>query len=173
MKNYYKVLGVKSSVTSDEIKSVTKYLVNKVKSSKLSSDEKNIKLAHLQEAYNFLNDYHNRKKLDESLENRKLVIPSMMDNPFNIFNKLSLFGNFRMPEISKLKDNSNNKYYQHSSFVTSKRDENGNLITERKTSTNKNGEVKENHEIITQDRDGNEIINDIAIPVKKSIKYKI
>lgn len=170
MKNYYKVLGVKSSITSDEIKSVTKYLVNKVKSSKLSSDEKNIKLANLKEAYNFLNDYHNRKKLDESLEKSELIVPTSVEN---IFNKLSLFSNFGMPEILNLKDNGNNKYYQHSSFVTSKRDDHGNLITERKTSTNNNGEVKENHKIITQDRDGNEIINDIAIPVKKSIKYKI
>jgi|SaaInlStandDraft_6_1057023.scaffolds.fasta_scaffold21497_4 DnaJ-class molecular chaperone len=170
MKNYYKVLGVKSSITSDEIKSVTKYLVNKVKSSKLSSDEKNIKLANLKEAYNFLNDYHNRKKLDESLEKRNLIAPTSVEN---ILNKLSLFSNFGMPEILNLKDNGNNKYYQHSSFVTSKRDENGNLITESKTSTNNNGEVKENHKIITKDVDGNEIINDIAIPVKKSIKYKI
>jgi len=175
MKNYYKILGVKSSATSDEIKSVTKHLVNKVKISKISSDDKKVKLSQLQEAYTYLNDYHNRKKLDEYLENKEIMVQPIVENPFNIFNKLSLFDNFRMPDLSKLENNGNNKYYQQSSFVTTKRDENGNLVTERKTTINKNGDVKKNHQIITQDNDGNEIIKDIAVPKKdkKSIKYKI
>ena len=174
MKNYYKVLGIKKSATTDEIKSVTKYLVNKVKTSKLSQDDKKIKLTNLQEAYNFLNDYHSRKSLDEYLDSRELMIPPMMENPFNIFNKLSLFDNFEMPDMSKMESSGNNKYYQHSSFVTTKRDESGNLVTEKKVTTNDNGKLTEDHKIITQDKDGNEIIKEVPIKTtKKSIRYKI
>ena len=68
----------------------------------------------------------------------------------------------------------NNNFYKHSSFITTKRDNDGNLVTEKKVTTNDNGKVNENHQLITQDKDGNEIIKDILKNTsKKSIKYKI
>ena len=61
MKNYYNILEVSKNASSNDIKKQTKVLINNVKSMKMSLEEKNKKLKQLEEAYNFLNDYHKRK----------------------------------------------------------------------------------------------------------------
>tara|TARA_B100000902_G_scaffold354922_1_gene367453 strand:- start:4829 stop:5353 length:525 start_codon:yes stop_codon:yes gene_type:complete len=174
MKNYYKILGVDRSVSNDDIKKVTKELIGKIKKSNMSSDEKRGKLSNLQDAYNFLIDYHSRRKLDDYLDSKQVLVPKVMSNPFGVFDSLNFFNNMDLPDISNMKISDNNKFYQHSSFITTKRDNDGNIVTEKKVTTNDNGKINENHQFITQDKDGNEIIKDIPKSTsKKSIKYKI
>lgn len=174
MKNYYNFLGVNSSVSNDDIKKVTKELIGKINKSKMSLDEKKQKLSNLQEAYNFLNDYHSRRRLDDYLDSKQVLAPQIMTNSFGIFDKLNFFNNLDLPDISNMKIADNNNFYKHSSFITTKRDNDGNLVTEKKVTTNDNGKVNENHQLITQDKDGNKIIKDIPKSTsKKSIKYKI
>lgn len=179
MKNYYKILGVDRSVSNDDIKKVTKELIGKIKKSNMSSNEKKEKLSNLQDAYNFLNDYHSRRKLDDYLDSRQVLapnglVPKVMSNPFGVFDSLNFFDNLDLPDMSNMKISDNNKFYQHSSFITTKRDKDGNIVTEKKVTTNDNGKINENHQLITQDKDGNEIIKDMPKSIsKKTIKYKI
>ena len=183
MKNYYKVLGVKQNITTQQLKDATKVILGKLKKSDLSENEKKEKIKELEEAYNFLNDYHNRRRLDNYLDSsQSLMTPLKLSNDLDLFNNslfpkmgIGLLNNFEIPDLSKLNiDKNSGSYYQHSSYSTSKMDEKGNLITEHKTKTDENGKIKESHKMITKDKDGNEIIKELPInKSKKSLRYKI
>lgn len=169
MKNYYNILGVSKNASSNDIKKQTKILINNVKSMKISSEEKKKKLKQLEEAYNFLNDYHKRRSLDEYIENESPKLSKIDNsiNPFSMFNSIFKDNNFMNTNIM---NNENSKtFYQSSSFTTTV-NKDGNLVTEEKVITNNNGEKSESHRIITKDKDGNETIKDVP---KKSIKYNI
>lgn len=169
MKNYYNILGVSKNASSNDIKKQTKILINNVKSMKISSEEKKKKLKQLEEAYNFLNDYHKRRSLDEYIENESSKLSKIDNsiNPFSMFNSIFKDNNFMNTNIM---NNENSKtFYQSSSFTTTV-NKDGNLVTEEKVITNNNGEKSESHRIITKDKDGNETIKDVP---KKSIKYNI
>ena len=171
MKNYYNILGVSKNASSNDIKKQTKILINNVKSMKISSEEKKKKLKQLEEAYNFLNDYHKRRSLDEYIENESPKLSKIDNsiNPFSMFNSIFKDNNFMNTNIM---NNENSKtFYQSSSFTTTV-NKDGNLVTEEKVITNNNGEKSESHRIITKDKDGNETIKDVP-KNKKSIKYNI
>ena len=139
-------------------------------------------LKEFEEAYNFLNDYHKRRELDNYLERNPplKMVPLKLSNELDLissslFPKLGLFDNLEFPDISKMsKDNKSGSFYHQSSYSTSKIDKNGNLVTEQKTKTNENGKIDESRKIISKDKDGNEIIKEIPISkTKKSIRYKV
>jgi DnaJ-class molecular chaperone len=171
MKNYYNILEVSKNASSNDIKKQTKVLINNVKSMRISSEEKKIKLKQLEEAYNFLTDYHKRRSLDEYLENESSIISNSdnLVNPFSMFNSIFKDTNFMNTNIM---NNENSKtFYQSSSFTTTV-NKDGNLVTEEKVITNNNGDKSESHRIITKDKNGNETIKDVP-KNKKSIKYNI
>lgn len=182
MKNYYKILGVKQNITTQQLKEATKIILNKLKKSDMEEDKKKIKLKEFEEAYNFLNDYHKRRELDNYLERNPplKMVPLKLSNELDLissslFPKLGLFDNLEFPDISKMsKDNKSGSFYHQSSYSSSKIDEKGNLVTEQKTKTNENGKINESHKIISKDKDGNEIIKEVPVSKsKKSIRYKV
>lgn len=171
MKNYYNILEVSKNTSNDEIKKKTKVLIKNVKNMKISSEDKKIKLKQLEEAYNFLTDYHKRRSLDEYLDYDSSKSSNLDDiiNPFSMFNSIFKDNNFMNSNI--LNSENSKTFYQSSSFTTTV-NKDGNLVTEEKVITNNNGDKSESHRIITKDKDGNEIVKDIP-KSKKSIKYNI
>lgn len=171
MKNYYNILEVSKNASNDEIKKQTKVLIKNVKNMKMSIEDKKIKLKQLEEAYNFLNDYHKRRSLDEYLENESPILSNRdkLINPFSMFNSIFKDNNFMNTNIM---NNENSKTFYQSSSFTSTVNKDGNLVTEEKVITNNNGDKSESHRIITKDKDGNETIKDVP-KNKKSIKYNI
>ena len=171
MKNYYNILEVSKNASNDEIKKQTKVLIKNVKNMKISLEDKKIKLKQLEEAYNFLNDYHKRRSLDEYLENESPILSNRdkLINPFSMFNSIFKDNNFMNTNIM---NNENSKTFYQSSSFTSTVNKDGNLVTEEKVITNNNGDKSESHRIITKDKDGNETIKDVP-KNKKSIKYNI
>jgi len=171
MKNYYNILEVSKNVSNDEIKNKTKLLIKNVKNMKISSDEKNKKLKFLEEAYNFLTDYHKRRSLDEYLENESPKLSNLDNfiNPFSMFNSIFKDNNFTNSNI--LNSENSKTFYQSSSFTTTV-NKDGDLVTEEKVLINNNGDKSESHKIITKDKDGNETVEDVP-KSKKPIKYNI
>ena len=187
MKNYYNILKIDKNATSDEIKIIITKKIEKIKKSHITSEKKKLQLNELEEAYKFLNDYHKRKSLDEYVENnmidytntnistntnsvwdqfnKSMQIFDNIDNLFNGFNSSGLFD----------VNNSNNSFQQNSSFISTKIDENGNVVKEEKNSTNQNGKIEGSHKITTVDKDGNEIIKTLPFNInsKKVIKYSL
>ena len=173
MKNYYNILDVSKNSSNNEIKEKVKQLIKKVKSLKISSEEKKFKLNELEEAYIFLNDYHKRKSLDIFLDDSSNFINlDNLSNPFNKFN--SIFNNNKFVNDRDILDNKNSRtFYQSSSFTTTV-NKSGIIVTDEKIMTNNNGDKNESHRIITKDKDGNETIKEIPKnKSKKSIKYNI
>ena len=171
MKNYYNILEVSKNASNDEIKKKTKVLIKDVKNMKIAYEDKKIKLKQLEEAYNFLTDYHKRRSLDEYLENEPSKLSNLDNfiNPFSMFNSIFNDNNFMNTNIM---NNKNSKtFYQSSSFTTTV-NKDGNLVTEEKVITNNNGDKSESHRITTKDKDGNETIKDVP-KNRKSIKYNI
>ena len=179
MKNYYNILGVDKNISNEDIKKVTKDLINDIKSSNIPDAQKVKKLKSLEDAYKFLNDYHKRRKLDNYLENnlstniqtnlQTNLQTDIISNPFDVFSNVnSIFNNMNNFNFDNAKNT--NTYSKSTSYI-SKLDDNGNLVTEEITKINENGKVSESHKIITKDKDGNEIIKDV--PSKKTIKYNI
>ena len=138
---------------------------------KVSSDEKNKKFKILEEAYNFLTDYHKRRSLDEYLENESPKLSNLDNfiNPFSMFNSIFKDNNFMNSNI--LNSENSKTFYQSSSFTTTV-NKDGDLVTEEKVLINNNGDKSESHKIITKDKDGNETVKDVP-KSKKSIKYNI
>ena len=171
MKNYYNILEVSKNASNDEIKKQTKVLIKNVKNMKISLEDKKIKLKQLEEAYNFLTDYHKRRSLDEYLENETTKLSNIDNfiNPFSMFNSIFKDNNFMNTNI--MNSENSKTFYQSSSF-TSTVNKDGNLVTEEKVITNNNGDKSESHRIITKDKDGNETIKDVP-KNKKPIKYNI
>ena len=171
MKNYYNILEVSKNASNDEIKKQTKVLIKNVKNMKISLEDKKIKLKQLEEAYNFLNDYHKRRSLGEYLENESPILSNRdkLINPFSMFNSIFKDNNFMNTNIM---NNENSKTFYQSSSFTSTVNKDGNLVTEEKVITNNNGDKSESHRIITKDKDGNETIKDVP-KNKKPIKYNI
>lgn len=171
MKNYYNILDVSKNSSNDEIKKKIKLLIKNVKDMKVSSDEKNKKFKILEEAYNFLTDYHKRRSLDEYLENESPKLSNLDNfiNPFSMFNSIFKDNNFMNSNI--LNSENSKTFYQSSSFTTTV-NKDGDLVTEEKVLINNNGDKSESHKIITKDKDGNETVKDVP-KSKKSIKYNI
>jgi len=174
MKNYYNILDVSKNSSNNEIKEKVNQLIKKVKSLKISSEEKKIKLNELEEAYVFLNDYHQRKSLDDFLVNDSSNLTNFdnLSNPFTEFN--SIFNNNKFINDKDIFDSKNSRTFYQSSSFTSIVNKSGNIVTEEKIMTNNNGDKNESHRIITKDKDGNETIKEIPKnKSKKSIKYNI
>ena len=176
MKNYYKVLDLDKNSSSQKIKSQVKKKIKSLRESKISTSEKEKILLQYEDAYNFLKDYHNRRKLDEYLE---------MNSSISLFDNRDLFSNSLITKFDDILDTpfflnkfnlddkniqNNSSFYSYSSSSTTK-NKDGNIIIDKYESTNNNGEKKESHKIITKDQKGNEIIKDVPIK-KKNNKFK-
>lgn len=150
MKNYYKVLDISRNSTNKNIKNKAKELLKKIKESDLESDKK-IKLAKkVIESYEFLTDYHSRRKLDNYLDNH-------LDNQYNIINQnngnsksnsfVSIFNSSLDDLFDKSKNNSNNYYFSKTSITKSELDKDGNMISKITEVTNNNGKKEKNEYI--------------------------
>ena len=157
MKNHYDIIGVNKNASTDEIRETTKQRISQLKQSSLNSNEIKKGLSILGESYKFLSDYHSRKKLDLYLENQKN----------DIFNNSFFNTNFSFPDIKETKTNS---YYYSSSFTSNTFNKNGEKVTEEKQLINNNGKFNGKHTITTTDREGNEIIKEVPIKLKKDKK---
>lgn len=177
MINYYEIIGVPKLASTDEIKKKTKLNIKKIKESNISQNQKNKELRKMEDAYTFLTDYHKRQKLDIYLDKNYTI---NFSRPFSIFDQLEgslkpldkftiAKPDFEFPDFSQFK-NINSKFIQHSSTISSNSDKNGNIITEKKITTNNNGQIDGSHTITTIDKEGNEIIKDI--PINKDSKNK-
>ena len=154
MKNHYKVLQIPRTCTNKDIKNKTKELLEQIKKTNISETEKKKLSMKVYESYKFLNDYHNRKSLDDYLDSQykiisddKNIIPS--DSIFDNFG-LGLLGSFTLPfnfdEIEKdLKNNKNSKsyFYSKSSSTKSELDKDGNIVYKTKEYINDNGKKDE------------------------------
>lgn len=152
MKNHYKVLQISRNATGKEIKNKTKELIEQIKNSNLSLEEKKNLSNKVYKSYKFLTDYHQRKSLDDHLDSQyKIIEPKKeffssmsFDEPF--FNDdfgLGLISSLGFPKINldKIKNDKNSKtyFYSKSSSTTGNLDENGNYVTKTKEYINNNG----------------------------------
>ena len=154
MRNHYDIIGVNKNASTNEIREITKKRIHQLKQSSLNSNEIKKGLCILEESYKFLSDYHSRKKLDQYLENQKN----------DIFNNSFFNTNFSFPNIKETKENT---YYYSSSFTSNTFNKNGEKVTEEKQITNNNGMLKGKHTITTTDKEGNDIIKEVPINLKK------
>ena len=152
MKNYYLILNVNNNISSKDLKNHTINLINNLKDSNISINEKKKKLLEINEAYKFLNDYHSREQLDNFLLNDNKFI-----NFNNLFNNNKLFDSI---------DNSQFKnYYSYSSSSKINYDGN-NTYEEYIINKNNNGKKYRKHKIINTDKDGNQIIQNVPFTKK-------
>jgi len=175
MKNHYKIIGVDPNASTEQIREIIKKRVMQVKKSNFSYDKKKKSLKSLENSYKALTDYHTRKQLDEYLNNKNKL--DVFYNPFpNIDNMIgNMEKNFftdlsAKRSLENLPKNTNSKYYYHTSYTSSKLDENGNRIVEKKHVTNADGKVDGKHTITTKDKAGNNIVKELPLKFKKYIK---
>ena len=149
MKNHYKVLQVSRNSKNKEIKDKTKLLLNEIKKTNISNQEKNKLSAQVYESYKFLIDYHSRKSLDDYLDSQYKIVnnSSNFQDPF--FGMISSFSvPFDLNEIEndflKNKSNSKSYYYSKSSSTKGELDKNGDMIYKTKEVINDNGKKNEN-----------------------------
>jgi len=145
MKNHYKVLQISRNTIEKEIKIKTRELIEQIKSTNLSLEEKNNLSNKVYKSYKFLTNYHQRKSLDDHLDSQyKIIEPktdffsSMSFNEpfFNDDFRLGLIGSCEFPKNNK---NSNTYFYSKSSSITGNLDENGNYVSKTKEYVNNNG----------------------------------
>ena len=145
MKNYYKVLNIQRTASTSEIKQKTKELLKEIKKSNLTTEKKNQLSKEVFESFEFLNDYHKRRSLDDYLESQYKIL-SKDDKPLNngIFTMMPFafdVKNFDQ-EIDKININNNNDnsyFFSSSSITTNEMDKDGNIVTKTKKYTNDNG----------------------------------
>lgn len=156
MKNHYKILQVSRNSKTNEIKEKTKLLLNQIKKSNVTKEEK-IKLSkNVYESYKFLCDYHNRKSLDDYLDSQYKIVDSKSANSkFSDFNDpmIGLISSFNLPldlnfddELFNQKNNisnNNSYYYVKSSSVKGELDKDGNMVYKTVEKTNDNGKKNE------------------------------
>ena len=92
-----------------------------------------------------------------NIPNNKLV---------NQFFKNFLINSKKTKSIDK-SENIDKKYYYHSSFTSSKIDNDNNKILEQKTITNDNGKIEGNHTITEKDKDGKETVTNIPLKINE------
>ena len=154
MKNHYKILEISRNASSKSIKNKAKELLKQIKESNLESKKKIVLAKKVIESYEFLTDYHMRRKLDNYLDNQYNIIDNnnTLINTKNSFPFISVFSSnfddlFNFPtefEVSENNDNQKNYYYSKSSVTRSELDKDGNIISKTKEVTNNNGNKKEN-----------------------------
>ena len=145
MKNHYKVLQIPRTCSNKDIKNKTKELLEQIKKSNIIESEKKKLSMKVYESYKFLNDYHNRKNLDDYLDSQyKIISDDELNTPSdNIFDNfgLGLLGSFTVPfnfdEFEKDFKNMNNKnsksyFYSKSSSTKSELDKDGNVVYKTK-----------------------------------------
>ena len=161
MKNYYKVLQIPRISTNKDIKNKTKELLQIIKKSDITKSEK-IKLSmKVYESYKFLNDYHNRKSLDDYLDNNidsqyKIINNDKLDSQYKIINNhndtifdnlgLKLLGSLSIPfnELENEFKNMNiqpskSYFYSRSTLNKSEYDKYGNVVYKTREYINDNG----------------------------------
>ena len=156
MKNHYKVLQIPRTCSNKDIKNKTKELLEQIKNSNIIESEKKKLSMKVYESYKFLNDYHNRKNLDDYLDSQyKIISDDELNTPSdNIFDNfgLGLLGSFTVPfnfdEFEKDFKNMNNKnsksyFYSKSSSTKSELDKDGNVVYKTKEYINDNGKKDE------------------------------
>ena len=168
MINHYNILKVSRMSSNEEIKSKAKRLLKEVKTSKISTQDKNNLSKKIYESYQFLRDYHKRKSLDDYLDSQYKIISNTENQEEDLS---SIFGfmnltplNFNLDGLSdKMKEmeneisnkkNGNTYFYSSSSTTTSNLDENGNLVSQTKEVINNNGK-KDKKEYKTVTKKGN------------------
>ena len=147
MKNHYQVLQVQRSASTKDIKNKTKELINNIKKSNISNEEKNKLNSKVYESYKFLTDYHKRKSLDEYLDSTyKIIQPkTTLSNSSSFFDDddfgITLFSSIIPIDLTSLTNDKNSKsyFYSKSSTTSGSLDKNGNYITKTKEYTNDNG----------------------------------
>lgn len=168
MKNHYKILQVSRNSKNNEIKEKARLLLNQIKKSKITKEEK-LKLSKsVYESYKFLSDYHNRKSLDDYLDSQYKIVDSKSPNlKSSAFNDpmIGLISSFNLPfdldfedEIFNQKNNNSNNnsyYYVKSSTVKGEMDKDGNMVYKTVEKTNDNG--KKNEKEFTNKVDKNKI----------------
>ena len=156
MKNHYKILQVSRNSKTNEIKEKARLLLDQIKKSNITKEEK-IKLSrNVYESYKFLCDYHNRKSLDDYLDSQYKIIDSKKsDIRSSNFNDpfIGLISSFNVPfdlefenEFFNKKNNTsknNSYYYVKSSTVKGELDKDGNMVYKTVEKTNDNGKKNE------------------------------
>ena len=148
MINYYKVIGVDQNKSTGEINKHCKELLQNINKSKITLVEKEKLTKQVVKAYKFLNDYHNRKSLDEYLNNKNQQIIRSDENK-SLINPF-LFKSFEdlidKSFIKNIKNSKNSKSYFYSSSQVSKTepDKDGNMVTKTSVITNNNGKKNKN-----------------------------
>ena len=158
MKNHYDIIGVNKNASTNEIHEVVKQRIGQLKQSSLNLAEKKKALNILEESYKFLSDYHSRKNLDLYLNSKKN----------NIFINSFFKTDFSFPEI--IENKKGDSYYYSSSFTSNTFNKNGERVIEEKQLTNNNGKFNGKHTITTTDKEGNDIIKEVPINIKKDKK---
>ena len=161
MKNHYQVLQVPRSASSKDIKNKTKELINNIKKSNISNEEKNKLNSKVYESYKFLSDYHKRKSLDEYLDSTyKIIQPkTTLSSPSSFFDDddfgISLFSSIIPIDLTSLTDDKNSKsyFYSKSSTTSGSLDKNGNYNTKTKEYTNDNGKKNQKEYSNTYNKD--------------------
>jgi len=152
MKNYYKVLQIPRISTNKDIKNKTRELLQIIKKSDISKSEK-IKLSmKVYESYKFLNDYHNRKSLDDYLDNNldsqyKIINNDKLDSQYKIINNDNhndtIFDNLGLKLLGSLSIMNNQPsksyFYSRSTLNKSEYDKYGNVVYKTREYINDNG----------------------------------
>lgn len=172
MKNYYKVLNIQRTASTSEIKQKAKELLKEIKKSNISTEKKNQLSKEVFESFEFLNDYHKRRSLDDYLESQYKIL-SKDDKPFNsgIFTMMP-FGfdvkNFDQ-EIDKIKNKDNSYFFSSSSITTNEMDKDGNIVSKTKKFTNDNGKKdKKEYSKKTKIQDVERNLNNL---LKETLKF--
>jgi hypothetical protein len=151
MKNHYKILQIPRTCSNKDIKNKTKELLEQIKKSNITKSEKNNLSMRVYKSYKFLNDYHNRKSLDDYLDSQYKIISdnthtTPSDRIFDNFG-VELLGSLSIPfnfdELEKYSKNSNSYFYSKSSSTKSELDKDGNVVYKTKEYINDNGKKDE------------------------------
>ena len=185
--SYYETLGVKQNASTKQIKIHYDLIMDNIKKSTSNEDKIKKLTKKFKKSYEALSDYHTRQKLDNYLNNQTndsfykqfdnmnslIDIPKydFLSNSFENMNKLINSSDIskKMQNITK-PDNVNGKYYYHTSYTSSKLDDNGNRILEQKYVTNNDGKVEGKHTITEKDKEGNDIVKEIPLKLSKYLK---
>lgn len=154
MKDYYMILNVSKDCDNDTLKKKFKKRIMKYHPDKNNNDPvKTKKFKLVSEAYNVLSDPYKRGRYDVEYEKQN----QRRMNLFDMSDSLNMnFNNFmNMDDLFKNMPNGKMKSYSYSSSTINN---NGNIVTKQKVSSNLDGNKKNYYKKIVTDKNGNKKI---------------
>lgn len=168
--DYYKILGVEKTATSEDIKKKYKELAIKYHPDKNPSKDAIEKFKMINEAYTTLIDPYKRGRYDAMYERERERKHKYIEDIFemsgmNMFNRLfrsdPFFTAISFPSLFQMSDPmfdlripSGSGYYSYSSSIFQKRDKDGKIETKHNIRINKNGQKDSYYREYYIDKDG-------------------